>query len=454
MDNIEKKLLAENEMLLTESNKLLKKLRADKEYRDALKEGKVDALVINDETGLKVFTDKASDKTYRILIENMHEGAVTVNKDGTILYCNSCFAEMLKLPLQKTIGSSLKGFIDLAYYKLFEELFHKGWRNSTREELFILDSNHKAVPVLMSLNSITLDDDLVLSIIVTDLTIYNDNRDRLKYKAKQIEQKDSEIESTHKEMAAHIIEKEKHKVELNLANMDVKELAELNTHKESVLTTLSHDLRSPLSSIIGAAAYLKDNFEKLKPTDVKQLLDHLHKASVDELSMLDYLVEWARIKYASEAFAPINLKLSDYVNKVFDTLSENARSRNIAIVTDINDNINVYADGKMILSVLQNIVSNAIKYTESGGTITTTAYKKEDKIVVEIKDTGSGIPKDILEKLFTPQLKSLLNAREEKKGAGIGLLLVKVFLEKNGGEVWVESEMGKGTTFYFTLPAK
>ncbi|MGZ5190861.1 MAG: sensor histidine kinase [Flavisolibacter sp.] len=452
MDEIKKALFAENEKLLIESNKLLKKLRADKEYRDALKERKVDALVIKDQTGLKVFTEETSDKTYRILIENMHEGAVTLDKNGTILYCNSCFAKLLKNPLEKTIGSSLLDFIEPHYKKLFEELFHQGWKNSVREEINIFDSDNKTVPVLMSLNTITLDDDLVLSIIVTDLTISNDSRDRLKYKTRQIEEKNSEIENTHKELASKIYEKEKQEQELNLANIDVKELGELNLHKESVLATLSHDLRSPLTGIIGASAYLKDNFDHLKKEDVKELLAQLHKAAVDELNMLDHLVEWARIKYASETFAPINLKLSDYVNKVFDTLKENAKLRNINLFTDINDNVAVFADGKMLLSILQNIVSNAIKYTQPGGKVSITAYKKEDKIVVEVKDTGTGMSKEIMEKLFTPQMKSLSSTRDQNKGAGIGLLLVKVFIEKNNGEVWVESKEGEGTTFYFSLP--
>lgn len=315
MDEINKEFLAENERLLKESEKLLKKLRADKEYRDSLKELKVDALVVKDESGLKIYTEETSDKTYRILIENMHEGAVTVNKNGTVLYCNSYFANMVNYPLQKTIGSTFHSFIDVPYAKLFEDLFNQGWEKSLREELCIIDSSKKTVPVLMSFNSVTLSAAPVLSIIVTDLTISNDSRDRLKYKTRQIEQKNSEIESTNKELATQIFEKEKQALELNSANTGVKELAELNLHKENVLATLSHDLRSPLSGIIGVAAYLKDNFEKLPKESVKELLEQLHQASLDELNMLDYLVEWARIKYASEAFAPTKLKLYDYVKK-------------------------------------------------------------------------------------------------------------------------------------------
>lgn len=232
----------------------------------------------------------------------------------------------------------------------------------------------------------------------------------------------------------------------------VKELEELNSHKESVLAILSHDLRSPLSSIIGTAKYLKDNFEKLTPEALKEMLELLHESSVQELNMLDYLVEWARIKYAAEVFSPSKIELLDYVNKVFDSLRETASANAIQIHHEIEPDVSVFADGKMLLSILQNIVSNALKHTQKGGKISITAKKSDEKLIVEVKDTGIGISQEIISKLFTPQMSSLSKARAENKGAGIGLFLVKGFLERNGGEIWVDSTEGKGTSFYFTLP--
>ena len=232
----------------------------------------------------------------------------------------------------------------------------------------------------------------------------------------------------------------------------VKELEELNTHKESVLAILSHDLRSPLASIISTARYLKKNYEQMKPAALHEMLEMLHKSTTQELEMLDYLVEWARIKYASDAFSPMQTKLSEYVLKVFGILNETASINTINLHSEIEENTIVFADGKMLLSVLQNIVSNALKHTGPGGKITVRAKRKEDKIIIEIKDTGVGMTREIQEKLFSPQINSLTKAREIDKGAGIGLLLVKGFLEKNGGEIWVESVVGEGSSFYFTLP--
>ncbi len=232
----------------------------------------------------------------------------------------------------------------------------------------------------------------------------------------------------------------------------VGELEDLNTHKESVLAILSHDLRSPLSAIIGTAKYLKENFHKMKPDAVQEMLDLLYKSSTDELDMLDYLVEWARIKYASDAFSPTKIKLTDYIDKVFETLNETASINTINLHHEIEDNMSVFADGKMLISIIQNIVSNAIKHTRKGGTITISAKTKDDKIIIQVKDTGAGMSEEIISKLFTPQMKTLSETRKNNKGAGIGLLLVKGFLEKNGGEIWVESIEGEGSSFYFTLP--
>lgn len=232
----------------------------------------------------------------------------------------------------------------------------------------------------------------------------------------------------------------------------VRELEELNTHKESVLAILSHDLRSPLTGIIGTAAYLKEDFHKMKSEDVQEMLDLLYQSSKDELEMLDYLVEWARIKYASEVFSPIKIKLAEYIDKVFETLNDTASKNEIILYHEIENDIEVFADGNMLISIIQNIVSNAIKHSKQGDTISVSANSKDEKIIVQVKDTGTGMSKDVIKNLFTPQLKTLSEARKANKGAGIGLLLVKGFLEKNGGEIWVESVEGEGSSFYFTLP--
>jgi two-component system CheB/CheR fusion protein len=232
----------------------------------------------------------------------------------------------------------------------------------------------------------------------------------------------------------------------------VKELEELNNHKDNILAILSHDLRGPLSGIIGIIEYLKSDFAKMQKSELEDMIDLLHKESVNELEMLDYLLEWARIKYTSEVFTPKKIRLVQYVKKAIDTINEVAETAGVDLHSEIEVNTTVYADKKMLLSVIQNIISNSIRYSSEGGKITVTAEEKEDKILVQIRDNGIGIPKEIQEKLFTPQRNSPSKESEEKKGSGIGLLLAKGFVETNGGKIWVESTVGKGSSYYFTLP--
>lgn len=246
---------------------------------------------------------------------------------------------------------------------------------------------------------------------------------------------------------------EKKKSEESIKNY-VKELEELNTHKENILSIISHDLRSPLGGIITASEYLKENFDTMERIETKEMIELIHQSTVREINMLDYLVEWARIKYAAEVFSPAKIELAKHVDKAFEMLGEAANANDIRLYNKVAKDTTVYVDEHMLKSVLHNIISNAIKHSDKGDEITVSAELTDDNMVVEIKDTGKGMTQEIQEKLFKPQMSTLLQAREEKKGAGIGLLLVKEFLNKSNSEIWVESTEGKGSSFFFTLPVK
>jgi signal transduction histidine kinase len=231
-----------------------------------------------------------------------------------------------------------------------------------------------------------------------------------------------------------------------------KEVEELSVHKQSILFILSHDLRSLLTGVTGTAEYLNKNFDKMDKGAAKEMLALLHKTSVEELNLLDYLVEWARIKYAGEAFAPTKIEPYKYVKKIFEGLNEKAVANNIQLHNDVEENIQVFADSEMLVSILRNLITNAIKYSHKDGIISVTAKTKKDEIIMEIKDAGIGISKETKDKLFTPQITTISGTWKKDKEAGIGLLLSKGFVEINGGKIWVDSIEGEGSSFYFTLP--
>ena len=233
-----------------------------------------------------------------------------------------------------------------------------------------------------------------------------------------------------------------------------RDVEELSVHKESILFILSHDFRSLLTGVTSTAEYLNNKFDKMDKATTKEMLQLLHKTSKQELDLLDYLVEWARIKYASEAFAPVKIELFTDVKKVFDALNDTAVANNIKLHNNIQKNINVFADSDMLFSILYNLINNAIKYSHKGGKIAVSAETKEHLIIVEIKDDGIGITNEIKDKLFTPEITTISDTWKKDKEAGIGLILSKGFVEKNGGRIWVESMEGQGSSFYFTLPIK
>jgi signal transduction histidine kinase len=170
-------------------------------------------------------------------------------------------------------------------------------------------------------------------------------------------------------------------------------------------------------------------------------------------NLLENLLEWSRMMQGQMDFVPVIFNLKKKIEACIDVLSEYARKKRIEIAINIPDEIEVLADNHMFDSVIRNLVSNAIKFTNVGGKVSVTAdFKSDHSVEVEISDSGIGMTRELKNKLF------LLNEKTSRKGTdgepstGLGLLLCKEFIEKHGGKIWVESESGKGSIFKFMLP--
>ncbi|HEY4876519.1 MAG TPA: helix-turn-helix domain-containing protein [Puia sp.] len=163
--------LAEIKILNKEKRELRKQLLAAKGSIMAVKSGNIDALVVAHKRSLKIYTEQTADKTYRLLVEKMHEGAVTLDRQGIILYCNSYFASMVALPLEQVIGTKFRIFIDKPSKMIYALLFKKGWKGYSQNEIDIITSGGKTISVLMSVNTLSLEYGFVLSIMLTDLTL-------------------------------------------------------------------------------------------------------------------------------------------------------------------------------------------------------------------------------------------------------------------------------------------
>lgn len=433
-----KQVVEESKKRNKENNELLQKLREAKSI-DGIETGNIDALVMADKKELKVYTEKTADKTYRILIEKMHEGAVALNKDGTILYCNYYFANMVNLPLQKVIGTEFKNFIDDSSNKRFVSLLKQGRKKAIKDEVYLHSNDGKAIPVLMSVNTFLLDDSFVSSIILTDLTIQNKNQEELRRANDDLLHLNQNLE---KRVSERTIE---------LENLN-HELKELNVSKDKFLSLISHDLRNPFAALLVSSDLLKiqtenPGFEKIQP-----LVKIIGSTSRNILQQLNELLNWAKARQEKIILNPEKLQLVNRVDQSLELLKDIAKQKNIVLKNKVPFDIYVNADNVMLRSILQNLVTNAIKYTPQGGLITIIAQRMNNTVEVCVTDSGIGMKPGIMKNLFTNSNSASLSGTNNEKGTGVGLILVKDFVMQHGGTIHVESKLKKGTSIIFTMP--
>ena len=233
---------------------------------------------------------------------------------------------------------------------------------------------------------------------------------------------------------------------------DKRELLQLNLDKDRFISILGHDLKSPFNNLLGLSEVLTEEITSLKTEEIEDIAKDIHKSAKIANKLLDDILMWARTQQGKIPFKPQILSFKDIFKDTLEILSPNANAKNITINYSATDEINVFADIDMIKTVLRNLVSNAIKFTNNGGTININAKQIDSNITISVSDNGIGIPPDNLTKLFDISQVLTTTGTAKETGTGLGLLLCKEFVEKHGGKIWVESEVGKGSDFKFTLP--
>lgn len=231
-----------------------------------------------------------------------------------------------------------------------------------------------------------------------------------------------------------------------------EQLKELNATKDKFFSIIAHDLKNPFNTLIGFTELLKDNLEDYSTDKLKEFIDILHETSKQSYALLENLLEWARAQTGRMTMNPENIDLSLITEENVSLLENNAAKKEVRLINNTSEGTVVYSDANMIRTVVRNLISNAIKYTKEGGSITTSATRKDKFIELAIADNGIGIKPQNLEKLFRIDENYSTRGTADEGGTGLGLILCKEFISKNGGEIWVESEFGQGSTFKFTLP--
>lgn len=231
------------------------------------------------------------------------------------------------------------------------------------------------------------------------------------------------------------------------------ELEKLNLEKTKFFSIIAHDLRSPFTALLGFSSLLVERAEKLEPAKVKQFATHIHQAGERVFKLLENLLEWSRLQMDRVDAQPRTFPLADVAGKTVEVLGPVAESKGVKLI-ERGAAPAPYADPNMVDAVIRNLVNNAIKFTPQGGTIAIVYETDEDRGLawVSVMDTGVGMDADTAAKLFNIAENVTTEGTAGEKGTGLGLLLCKELVERNGGRIAVESTPGTGSTFSFTLP--
>lgn len=230
------------------------------------------------------------------------------------------------------------------------------------------------------------------------------------------------------------------------------QLQELNATKDKFFSIISHDVKGPLNSLSSFAGLLINHTDKLSKEDIQMLAKDLDKSLKNLFALLENLLEWSRSQTGNIEFTPEPFDLTTVLTENKALLEAQAANKKIQIIQDHTTHLTIKAHRHSITTVVRNLLSNAIKFTPEGGTITLAMVPNGSTVTVSVKDTGVGMSPEVIEKLFRIDTKHSTKGTADEKGTGLGLILCKDFIEKNGGNLGVSSELNKGSTFYFTLP--
>jgi ligand-binding sensor domain-containing protein/signal transduction histidine kinase/CheY-like chemotaxis protein/AraC-like DNA-binding protein len=232
----------------------------------------------------------------------------------------------------------------------------------------------------------------------------------------------------------------------------VDELQKLNKTKDHFFSILAHDLKNPIAALTGISDFMKTNFMKLEKKDTLEYLNSIHKSSNAVYDLLTNLLNWSRTQSKNIEYAPTDFNLKELIQKNVTLLEQQFTNKHISITEQTDIKHSAYADYNMIDTVVRNIISNSIKFTEFNGAINIASTEVDGNVEIKISDNGVGMDKEQIQKLFSLDKNNISVGTAGEKGTGLGLVITQEFMQINRGTIKVESQPGKGTDFYISLP--
>ncbi len=399
----------------SELTELRDRLQEAEETLRAIREGRVDALVVREaETqGEKIYTLASADRPYRIMVEEMGQGAVTLAAEGTILYCNRRFAAILERPVEEVLGAFVHTFVAPASRAAFEALLRQGVMDGVgRGEVTLTTARGTLVPAYVAATALSEKEGAALCLIVTDLT----------------EQKAA------------------------------AEAEAANQAKDRFLATLSHELRTPLTPVLAVVSSLEED-RGLAP-EVQGQLAMMRRNLELEARLIDDMLDLTRVARGKLELRREGVGLRQVLDHALQTTAHDLEAKQLRLATDLDAaDLRLWADAPRLTQVFWNLLHNAAKFTPKGGTITVRCWREGGAeepggwLNVEVSDTGMGIEPDTLEHIFEAFDQGQPGITRRFGGLGLGLAISKAIVEMHGGSLAAASSgRDQGATFTVRLP--
>lgn len=410
----------------------IKRLKADlseaADMLEAIRTGQIDALVVQDSNGHQLYTIQSADLAYRVLVEQMTEGAVTLNPGGLILFCNSHFAVMVGKPISKILGTPFSYYVNSKHVELFNGLFQRAWGENVKQELLLGDT--KTIPVQVSVNVLKPYGEITLSLIVTDLTVQ-----------KKIEQ---ELMANNERL---VVLNEA----LQASNHDLQQFA----------SVASHDLQEPLRKIQVYSKFLKDTSFSSLSDDSRTFVEKIISASNRMKTLIVDILAYSRLSADQFEVERVDLKaLVDEILEDFDLKISEKRARVSVGALPV-----VEGNRGQLRQVFYNIINNALKFVPDSRNPEITiqeevpdlnylgleALPEGKRCSVCIRDNGIGFDERFSQSIFS--LFEKLNPKSSFEGSGIGLAIARKIVDKHHGIIVAKSTPGEGSEFHVILPS-
>ena len=392
----------------SEPDELRRRLNEAEETLRAIRSGEVDALVVDTAKGARVFTLEGADHPYRALVEAMHQGAVSLNHDGMVLYCNSSFAGMLKRPHERVVGASVVDFVCCPHRPAFAAMLRHASTRTSYAELQFQTGEGALLPVYVALNPLLLAESSALCMVVTDLTEHKQNQD----------------------------------------------LQEANQRKDEFLAMLGHELRNPLAGILNGVEVLTQL--GLPEGEIAEMCGVIQRQGTLMRHIVDDLLDVTRMTRGKIVLKKEPIEIVRFLRDVADDHRRQVEAEGARLKLMLPPKpIWCDADRTRLSQIIVNLLANAAKFLDRTGDITITAWSDpaRKRVVVSVRDTGVGMDRATLEKIFQPFMQAESTLDRSRGGLGLGLALVKGLVELHGGQVIATSPgIGHGSEFTIELP--